>query len=126
MSLYVLVFLGSGLGGLARYFSYIWIYRLLGTGYPYGTLAVNMIGSLFMGIFFELIFEHFMAYSGHFKAFFMIGFLGGFTTFSAFSLDVFEFFQLGNIYKGTIYILLQVILSLLALMLGVKLVKVGG
>lgn len=126
MAIYALIFLGSGLGGVVRFLLINISYALLGTGFPYGTIIVNVIGSFLMGIGFELIFEHFMAYSSHLKSFILIGFLGGFTTFSAFSLDTYEFIRDGDFKKAGLYILAQFILSIIGIVCGIKLVKLGA
>ena len=81
----IAVMLGGGLGALARFGSSSLCGKLFGTGFPYGTLAVNMIGCFLIGIFFTLTENHFI--NPNMKLFIMTGFLGAFTTFSTFALD---------------------------------------
>ena len=126
MAIYALIFLGSGIGGIFRFLLFNMTYFFLGTGYPYGTMLVNIIGGFLMGICFELFFKNFMGYSSYLKSFIMLGFLGGFTTFSSFSLDVYEFIKEENFQKAISYIFMQVVISVAALMCGIKLVKLGA
>ena len=84
--LYLIVFLGAGIGGALRHGVNVGAARLLGTGFPFGTLIVNFVGSFAMG----LLAGFFMYRSGipqHVRLFLTTGILGGFTTFSTFSLD---------------------------------------
>ena len=84
--LYLIVFLGAGIGGALRHGVNVAAARLLGFGFPYGTLVVNVVGSFLMGLF-----AGYFAYQSgipqHVRLFLTTGILGGFTTFSAFSLD---------------------------------------
>ena len=84
--LYLIVFLGAGIGGALRHGANVAAARLLGFGFPYGTLVVNVVGSFLMGLF-----AGYFAYQSgipqHVRLFLTTGILGGFTTFSAFSLD---------------------------------------
>src|SRR5690606_3497690 len=93
---YLIVFLGGGLGAALRHGVNLGAARLLGTAFPYGTLAVNVAGSLAMGLL-----AAWFAFRGdaaqHWRLFFATGVLGGFTTFSAFSLDVALLYERGAI-----------------------------
>ncbi|MFI4998895.1 MAG: fluoride efflux transporter CrcB [Reyranellales bacterium] len=83
---YMIVFVGAGLGGTVRHGMNIYVARLLGTHFPSHTLAINIVGSLVMGMvagWFALR----GGATGHLRLFLATGVLGGFTTFSAFSLD---------------------------------------
>ena len=83
---YLVVFIGAGVGGSMRHGMNIWVARLLGTNFPYHTFIINIAGSLVMG----LVAGWFVARGGadgHLRLFLATGILGGFTTFSAFSLD---------------------------------------
>lgn len=88
-------------------------------------MLVNIIGGFLMGICFELLFKNFMGYSSYLKSFIMLGFLGGFTTFSSFGLDVYEFIEEENFQKAISYIFIQIVIRS-ALMCGIKLVKLGA
>jgi CrcB protein len=84
--LYLIVFLGAGIGGALRHGVNVGSARLWGFGFPYGTLIVNVVGSFLMGLF-AGYFAFRPGISQHMRLFLTTGILGGFTTFSAFSLD---------------------------------------
>ena len=83
---YLIVFLGAGIGGALRHGVNVGSARLWGFGFPYGTLIVNVVGSFLMGLF-AGYFAFRPGISQHMRLFLTTGILGGFTTFSAFSLD---------------------------------------
>jgi CrcB protein len=119
---YLLVFLGGGLGAALRHGVNIGAARWLGAGFPYGTLAVNVTGSLVMGLL-----AGYLALKGdapqHWRLFLATGVLGGYTTFSAFSLDVAVLHQRGALALALGYVLVSVALSILALFAGLWLVR---
>ncbi len=122
MQLYLIVFLGAGLGGACRHGVNQFAARLLGVGFPYGTLAVNVLGSLIMGLlisYFALRGE----VSQHLKLFLTTGILGGFTTFSAFSLDVAVLYERGETAAAATYAVASVGLSILAVFAGMWLLR---
>jgi fluoride exporter len=82
---YLVVFVGAGLGGAIRHGMNIWVARLMGTHFPWHTLVINITGSLIMGLVAGWFIEH--NEDGHLRLFLATGILGGYTTFSAFSLD---------------------------------------
>jgi CrcB protein len=84
--LYLIVFIGAGIGGALRHGVNIGATRLFGFGFPYGTLIVNVVGSFVMGLF-AGYFAFRPGISQHVRLFLTTGLLGGFTTFSSFSLD---------------------------------------
>jgi len=84
--LYLIVFIGAGIGGALRHGVNVGAARLLGFGFPFGTLIVNVVGSFLMGLF-AGYFAYRAGVPQHFRLFLTTGILGGFTTFSAFSLD---------------------------------------
>lgn len=92
---YVIVFLGAGAGGAARHGVNLAAARLVGTGFPFGTLAINVIGSFLMGVLAE-----FFALKGHLpqhpRLFLTTGVLGGFTTFSTYSLEAALLYERGR------------------------------
>ena len=83
---YLVVFVGAGVGGAARHGMNIWVARLMGTHFPWHTLTINILGSLVMGLIIGWFAERLGA-AGHLRLFLATGVMGGFTTFSAFSLD---------------------------------------
>ena len=119
---YVFVGLGAALGGGLRYWVSNVVYKVLPTFFPYGTLAVNVLGSFLLGIFIfyfgknELIGQNL-------KLFLTIGFCGGFTTFSTFSFETIKLFQDSEIYLGMLNILLSIVLSFLGIYLAYILSK---
>ena len=122
MKVMLAVFFGGGLGAMTRHFTVLAGTRLLGEGFPYGTLLVNVLGSLLIGIIMEgsalkwdLPLET--------RALLVTGFLGGFTTFSAFSLDFFKLWHTAGASSAVIYAAGSVILSLLAVFAGAYLMR---
>ena len=114
------VALGGAIGASLRYLSNVGAMRLFGPGFPYATLFVNIAGSFAMGVLVVLL-----AHKGGMRAapFLMTGILGGFTTFSAFSLDACTIYERGQTGLAAAYILGSVSLSILALSLGVLLTR---
>ena len=96
--------------------------RAFGVAFPYGTLAVNVIGGFLMGLFIELLARRFEG-SPELRLFIAIGILGGFTTFSSFSLDVAVLWERGELAIALSYMLASVILSIGALFLGLWLAR---
>jgi CrcB protein len=122
MSPLLTVFLGAGLGGTLRHGVNLAAARLLGTGFPFGTLAVNIVGSLVMGLlagWFARVADPGEAW----RLFLTTGVLGGFTTFSAFSLDTALLVERGTPLLAAAYVLLSVAGSVGALFLGLALVR---
>ncbi|APX90165.1 protein CrcB [Brevirhabdus pacifica] len=103
---------GGALGAVARYLTGVATLRLAGPGFPWGTLAVNIAGSFLMGVLVVWL----AAKGGNrFSPFLMTGILGGFTTFSAFSLDALTLWERGDVQTALIYVAASVILSLMAI-----------
>jgi CrcB protein len=121
MGHYILIFLGCGMGGLSRYWLSTTVHLLLGQRFPYGTLIVNVTGSFLMGLLFVLALNRFHTFAPQLRAFLLIGFLGGYTTFSSFSLETMHLFLQGEIIKPTLNIALSVILCLIATGIGIVL-----
>ena len=114
----LLIFFGSGIGGLFRYGVSTGIYSLLGRQFPYGTLVVNATGSFFMGLLFAIILERFDGIGPQLRALLLIGFLGGYTTFSSFSIETLNLFESGAWFSATLNILLNVTICILLTWLG--------
>lgn len=109
------VALGGALGASARYLTGVAAVRLMGHGFPWGTLTVNIVGSFFMGAM-VVVLSHYSA--TRFAPLLITGILGGFTTFSAFSLDAVTLFERGQIGTAAGYVGASVVLSILALFAG--------
>ena len=111
----VYVALGGAVGAALRYLTGIGVVRLLGHGFPMAIITVNIIGSFLMGAFVVLA-----AHRGltHLSPLVMTGFLGGFTTFSAFSLEAVTLFERGQMGAAAAYVAISVVGSIGGLMLG--------
>jgi fluoride exporter len=119
----VLVFVGGGGGAVARYLVGQQALRALGPGWPAGTFIVNVVGGLLMGLL-----AGYTAYRGGvaqhgWSLFLGVGFLGGFTTFSAFSLDAMAMIERRDYGPAMIYVAASVVLSLAALWVGLVLAR---
>lgn len=108
--------LGGAIGAMLRFGVGIAMLRVTGPGFPLGVLSVNVIGSFLMGLFMVYAFQKDIE---HLNPFVMTGILGGFTTFSAFSLEAFTLYERGEIAQSIMYIALSVGLSIAALIAGV-------
>jgi CrcB protein len=121
----VLVAVGGAIGAALRHLVNMGSLRLVGPGYPWGTMAINIVGAFAMGVFIELLARRFNA-SNELKLFVATGVLGGFTTFSAFSLDFAVLWERGAARPALGYVLASVIGSILAIFLGLWLVRTVG
>ena len=115
------VALGGAIGAVLRYGTGTWALRVFGPGFPAGTMLVNVTGSLIMGVAAAVMLHKVSGAPGVYPLFFMTGVLGGFTTFSAFSLDAMTLIESGRLGAAIIYIAGSVVLSLLALLCGLAL-----
>ena len=119
---FLIVFLGGGLGAALRHGINLISARTLGTEFPYGTLIINVTGSLVMGLI-----AGYLAFRGdaaqHWRLFLMTGILGGYTTFSAFSLDAALLYQRGELGLAALYVIASVALSIGGLFAGLALVR---
>lgn len=113
---------GGAVGAGCRHLVGLATLRLFGTGFPIGTLTVNILGSFLMGLLIELLALKIDA-SANLRLFLATGMLGGFTTFSAFSLDVALLWERGQAANAALYIALSVGLSILALFAGLAVVR---
>ena len=114
------VALGGAIGASGRYLTGVAAVRLLGHGFPWGTLIVNVIGSFLMGVLVVVMAQKF---GTRFAPFLMTGLLGGFTTFSAFSLDALTLYERGQTGLAAGYVLASVLLTLSAIFLGVLIAR---
>lgn len=108
---------GGALGSVLRYGLSTWVHNLAGRGFPYGTLAVNVLGCLAMGFLFVLLVER-MGENAVLRAGLLIGVLGGFTTFSAFSIETFNLIEQGAAAKAAANMAASLILCIGATWLG--------
>ena len=113
---------GGALGSVLRYGLSTWVHSLAGRGFPYGTLAVNVLGCLAMGFLFVLLVER-MGESALWRAGLLIGVLGGFTTFSSFSIETFNLIEQGSLVKAAGNMAASLFLCLGATWLGVLLAR---
>lgn len=111
---------GGALGAIFRYGMSNGVYRLLGRDFPYGTLVVNVLGSLLMGLLFVVLVER-MAVSAEWRLALLVGLLGSFTTFSTFSIETLALFDAGVPVKAILNIVLSVVLCLITTWLGMSL-----
>ncbi len=122
MRLIIAIAAGGGIGATARYLVSAWLGHSLGTEFPWGTLAVNVTGGFVMGVLVEI-----MAFAWSpsivMRAFLTTGILGGFTTFSAFSLEFAVLAERGAVGAAAAYVLASVAGSIAALFAGLRLVR---
>lgn len=118
------VALGGAIGSGFRYLTIeLMTHNIAINKFPLGVFFVNILGSLLAGILYFFLIKHFAHIHVYFKNFMMVGFLGGFTTFSAFSLDFFRLFTAGHFASAFAYAVFSVILAILALFFGFYLSK---
>lgn len=122
MNVLLAVFFGGGIGSLARHFSTLAAKGLFGEAFPYGTLFVNVLGSFLIGAIMQTAAQK-ANIAPSMQALLVTGFLGGFTTFSAFSFDVYKLADSGQAVTAALYVAASVFLSLLAAFGGAYLVK---
>ncbi|MEF2072783.1 fluoride efflux transporter CrcB [Consotaella aegiceratis] len=118
----LIIALGGGIGASCRHLVSLASLRALGPNFPYGTIAVNVLGSFAMGVLIELMARRFDA-STELRLFLTTGMLGGFTTFSTFSLDAVTLIERGDAGLATIYLAGSIGLGLAALVAGLGLVR---
>ena len=117
------VAVGGAIGAVARYGVNVSASHLFGHGFPWGTLIVNVVGSFLMGVAIVKFAQ--IEISAPLKTMMITGFLGAFTTFSTFSLDIFHFISAGRYWFAISYLLLSIILGLTAVTLGIILARLS-
>ncbi|MGB6351138.1 MAG: fluoride efflux transporter CrcB [Pseudolabrys sp.] len=119
---FIIVFIGGGVGAALRHGFNLLFARLPGTAFPYATVFENVSGSVAMGLLVAIF-----AFKGgipqHWQLFLTTGILGGYTTFSTFSLDVALLYERGELGLAALYVLLSVALSVGGLFAGLALVR---
>lgn len=111
-----LIFLGAGCGGVSRFWIGHWIVKMVGATFPWGTFAINITGSLLIGIFFGL--QPVSEPPSPARLLIVVGFLGGYTTFSSFSYETLALFQKQAYTSAIAYALGSLVLGLFAVWLG--------
>ena len=109
---------GGAIGALLRFWVSSGVYLLLGRGFPYGTLAVNLLGSFVMGLLYVLLLER-MTVGPEVRAALLIGLLGAFTTFSTFSIETLNLIEQADYLKAALNVLVSVVACLFAVWIGV-------
>lgn len=120
----LLVAMGGAAGSVCRYLFGAMALRTIGAAFPWNTLGVNIIGSLAIGFLAEAIIRGVSA-PLDLRLLLITGFLGGFTTFSAFSLDVWLLYERGEVMSAALYVAASVVLSLLATGAGIALARLS-
>jgi fluoride exporter len=120
-----LVMIGGAVGSAMRYLLGRVSLTLLGPGFPYGTLAANLLGGLAMGLLAGGLLRAMPANGEQVRLLLGVGVLGGFTTFSSFSLETVNMLQRGDVATATGYVALSVAGAILAVFTGVALTRVG-
>lgn len=120
---WLLVAAGGALGSLARYAVGMQMLRLLGSRWPYGTLTVNIIGGLLMGVLAGWLAHAMPPEQERWRLLIGVGLMGGFTTFSAFSLETALMIERRAYGEAGLYVALSVVLSVLALFAGLLLAR---
>lgn len=118
MNQLLLIAAGGATGAVLRFLVSGWVYAVVGRDFPYGTLVVNVFGSLVMGLCFALLVER-MGSGPEWRALLMIGLLGAFTTFSTFSIETLNLLEDGELLKAFSNVLLSVVLCLMSAWVGI-------
>lgn len=119
---YLIVFVGGGLGATLRHFINVLCARCMAPGFPWGTFIINITGSTVMGLI-----AGYLAFKGEasqpWRLFLMTGILGGYTTFSAYSLDAALLYERGELWLAALYVTGSVVLSIAGLFAGLALIR---
>lgn len=124
MKLILAIAAGGALGAVGRHFVMVQVGHWFGTGFPYGTVVVNVVGSFVLGVLVEL-FALLWSPSLEVRALLTVGAMGAFTTFSTFSMDAVLLYERGALAQAAAYIAASVVLSILAFFLGLRLCRMA-
>jgi len=119
----LLVFFGCGIGGLLRYYTSRLICSFIDSPFPYSTLFINISGSFIMGLLFTWLLRHNSNLTQSLGPFLLIGLLGGYTTFSAFSVETLGLIHSGKLFQALLYALVSVLLCVGGASLGMAIAK---
>ena len=123
MNMLVAIAIGGAVGALGRHFVNVAMGSLLGTGFPWGTVTVNIVGSFLMGVLIHMLALSWNV-SPEMRALLTVGALGAFTTFSTFSLDVVTMYERDALLLVGVYVVVSVVASIGALLVGLRLARV--
>ena len=118
MKVLIFIAMGGAIGAVLRYGASMGVYSFMGRDFPYGTLFVNVTGSLLMGLLGVLMLERFNI-GPEWRAAVLVGVLGSFTTFSTFSIETLNLLEQGDVMRAVTNILLSVLVCLVAVWFGV-------
>ncbi len=118
----LLVGLGGALGSMLRFGMSTGLHALVGRTFPWGTLFVNVTGSFVMGLVYVLLIER-VALGPEWRALLMVGLLGGYTTFSSFSIETLNLIESGDLLRAAVNVLASVVLCLAAVWVGVSVAR---
>lgn len=113
------------MGAMGRYVIMSLITRFASSNFPYGTFAVNILGAFLMGVWIAIMANMLPARGKDLHLLFAVGFLGGFTTFSTFTIDVFLMMEKGMMIESVLYVIGSFLVSLLALIAGMYLIRLS-
>jgi CrcB protein len=119
---YAWVAIGGGAGAAARYAAGCWLERQAGSAFPYGTFAVNLSGSFLIGVVLTLLLDN-APLDPRLRLFLVVGFLGGYTTFSSYAYEVYALADRGHWLRAAIYVLGSNALGLVACLAGIAAAK---
>ena len=118
MKALIFIAMGGAIGAVLRYGASLGVYSFMGRGFPYGTLFVNVTGSLLMGLLGVMMLERFNI-GPEWRAAVLVGVLGSFTTFSTFSIETLNLLEQGDVMRAVTNIVLSVLVCLIAVWFGV-------
>ena len=119
---WLMIAMGGALGSIARYAAVGYFTPMLNYRFPFGTFVVNILGSFLIGVAYVILVEK-AVLASEWRLFFITGILGGFTTFSAFSLEMLQMWQEGHVVNSMLYAASSVVLGLLFAYIGMQLTQ---
>lgn len=119
---WLMIAIGGALGSVARFAAVVYLTPMLNYRFPIGTFIVNILGSFLIGAAYVVLVEKAVIPS-EWRLFFITGVLGGFTTFSSFSLEILQLWQEGHVFNSILYAVSSVVLGLLFAFMGMQLTQ---